>query len=163
MDRRKTKDEGPRTKDQGPRTSKRWLAQLPLFGRWSFVVGLALLLSGCLLVSGERASTDAQPTAGNFSTSFVGAEGDEIREIDTGAPSADLDVIAIVQVERGELRLELLSPEGMMVYSVQGRPDEQITRSGVIQTTPEGKLRYRVVAHGARNGAYQLLYQRQGK
>ena len=36
----------------------------------------SVLLSGCLLMSGEQSTTDAQATGGNFSTSFVSAEGE---------------------------------------------------------------------------------------
>jgi hypothetical protein len=45
---------------------------------------------------------------------------------------------------------------------VQSRPDEQITRRGDVLTDEQGRLHYRVIARGARNGAYQLLYQRAG-
>src|SRR5207249_2952071 len=87
MDRPRTKDERQtaKTRRQGDKeTSRRWsriswspfaatqggpgLPSLPLRAglvSWSFrgsvLISLALLLGGCLLVSGERSSTDAQP------------------------------------------------------------------------------------------------------
>ena len=73
---------------------------------------LALALSGCLLTSGERPSMDALPDGGNVSTTFVGAEGNAERTVETGANGATLNAIVIVQAERGELRLELLNPDG---------------------------------------------------
>ena len=132
-------------------------------GRWSCVFGLALLLSGCLLTSGERPSTDALPDGGNVSSTFVGADGSGERTVETGATGATMNAIVIVQAERGELRLELLNPDGNVAFSVQARPDEQVTRRGDVLTDEQGRLRYRVIAQGARNGGYQVLYQRAGQ
>lgn len=126
------------------------------------VVALALcslFLAGCLLTSGERTSADTQPTAGNVSASFVSAEGQSERSIDLGE-QARLTVIAVVSVAQGELRIEVLDTNGSIALSVAGRPNEQVTKSGSVQTNPDGQLRYRIVARGARDGSYQLLYQR---
>jgi hypothetical protein len=133
-------------------------------GRWSVVAVacFALLLSGCLLVSGERASADSLPDGGNVSSSFVGADGVTERTIETGAAAAELNAIVIVQAERGELQVELVNPDGSIAFSVKGRPDEQVTRQGAVRTNDDGRLRYRVIARGARNGSYQVLYQRAG-
>jgi hypothetical protein len=123
---------------------------------------LALLLSGCLLTSGERLSADTLADGGNISTSFIGAEGSDERSAETGAPGAKLNAIVIVQAERGGLRVELLNADGNVAFSVQSRPDEQVTRRGDVITDAQGRLRYRVIAQGARNGGYQVLYQRAG-
>ena len=155
MDRRKTKDEGRRT-------NARLRSWLTIVGRWSFVFGLAFMLSSCLLTSGERPSIDALPDGGNVSTTFVGATGTGERTIETGANDVTMNAIVIVQAERGELRIELLNPDGNVAFSVQARPDEQVTRRDNVQTDEQGRLRYRVIAQGARNGGYQLLYQRAG-
>ena len=155
MDKRMTKDERRRTNVRQPD----WLL---VVGRWSFVVSLALLLSGCMLISGERPSADALPDGGNISNTFVGADGSAERTIDTGANGATMNAIVIVQAERGELRLELLNPDGNVAFSVQARPDEQVTRRGDVLTNAQGRLRYRVIAQGARNGGYQVLYQKAG-
>jgi hypothetical protein len=122
----------------------------------------ALLLSGCLLVSGEQASSDTLPDGGNVSSSFVGADGVSERTIDTSALAATLNAIVIVQAERGELQVEVLNPDGSVAFAVKGRPEEQVTRQGNAQTDDQGQLRYRVIARGARNGSYQLLYQLAG-
>jgi hypothetical protein len=150
------------TNDDRRMTNARRLIWLYLLGRWSFVLGLALLLSGCLLTSGERPSMDALPDGGNVSTTFVGADGTGERTIETGANGATMNAIVIVQAERGELRLELLNPDGNVAFSVQARPDEQVTRRGDVLTDEQGRLRYRVIAQGARSGGYQVLYQRAG-
>jgi hypothetical protein len=149
---RKNKEQ--RTKNKQLRTLALHLVLCSLF---------SVLLTGCLLTSGERPSIDTQPDGGNISTSFIGADGDAERTVDTGAPTAALNAIVIVQAERGELRVDLLNPDGNVAFSVQARPDEQVTRSGPVQTDAAGHLRYRVSARGARNGGYQVLYQRAGQ
>ena len=152
-----------KTKDERQKTNAGLLIWLSKIGRLSFVLGLGLLLSGCLLTSGERPSMDALPDGGNVSSTFVGADGNAERAVETGAPGATLNAIVIVQAERGELRLEILNPDGNVAFSVQARPDEQVTRRGDVKTDEQGRLRYRVIAQGARNGGYQVLYQRAGQ
>ena len=123
----------------------------------------SVLASSCLLTSGERPSVDVLPDGGNVSTTFVGADGNGERTVETGANSTTMNAIVIVQADRGELRLELLNPDGNVAFSVQARPDEQVTRRGDVSTDEQGRLRYRVIAQGARNGGYQVLYQRAGQ
>ena len=123
----------------------------------------SVLASSCLLTSGERPSVDVLPDGGNVSTTFVGADGNGERTVETGANGVTMNAIVIVQAERGELRLELLNPDGNVAFSVQARPDEQVTRRGDVSTDEQGRLRYRVIAQGARNGGYQVLYQRAGQ
>jgi hypothetical protein len=147
------KNKQQRTKNKQIRTMALHLVLCSLF---------SVLLTGCLLTSGERASMDALPDGGNVSTTFVGADGNGERTVETGANSAAMNAIVIVQAERGELRLELLNPDGNVAFSVQARPDEQVTRRGDVLTDEQGRLRYRVIAQGARNGGYQVLYQRAG-
>ena len=156
---RRTNDQRPTTNDERSLVVGRWSL---VVGRWSLVLGLALLLSGCLLVSGERASTDSLADGGNISSSFVGADGVSERTVDTGAAGASLSAILIVQAERGELQLEVLNSDGSIALAVKSRPDEQVTRQGSVRTDDRGQLRYRVIARGARNGSYQVLYQRAG-
>jgi hypothetical protein len=163
MAKRTTNDGRRTTSDERRATKARLLIWLLLVGRWSFVLGLAVLLSGCLLTSGERTSMDALPDGGNVSSTFVGADGNTERTIETGANSAPMNAIVIVQAERGELRLELLNPDGGVAFAVQARPDEQVTLRDNVLTDEQGRLRYRVIAQGARNGGYQVLYQRAGQ
>lgn len=118
-----------------------------------------LLLSGCLLMSGERTSTNLQSGSGNLSTEFVSAEGAEIRALKVAEETRNVQVFAIVTVESGDLRLDILQPDGAVVFAIESRPDEQVTRSALVQTDDRGTIRYRVVAQGARNGRYQLLFQ----
>lgn len=120
----------------------------------------ALLLGGCMLVSGEQGSSDVQPDSGNVSSSFVSAEGSQERSLATGR-GGTFNVITIVAVQQGDLRVEVLDPSGSVVLAVQGRPNEQVTRTGSVPSDAQGNLRYRVSARGARDGSYQLLFQRQ--
>jgi hypothetical protein len=120
-----------------------------------------MLLSSCMLVSGERISQDTRPEAGNQSASFVSAEGEELHTLDIGVPDATLRVIVLLEAEQGELRLDVLDGQEAVALSAQSRPGEQVTRSGSVTTGSDGVLRYRVSARGARNGGYQILYQQQ--
>jgi hypothetical protein len=133
--------------------------QFTVLGLWSLLLGL--VLSGCMLASGERVSEDIAPEAGNRSAVFVSAEGDEVRSLDIGAPGAQLRVIVILEAEQGELRLDVLDADSAVALSAQSRPDDQVTRSGLVSAGEDGQLRYRVSARGARNGGYQILYQQQ--
>jgi len=127
---------------------------------WSVLGMLFLvLLSGCLLVSGEQTSVDLQPGGGNLRVSFVSAEGQATRELKVAEDARLMRVIAIVEVEAGDLRLELLRPDGAVEFVAEGRPDSQVTRTSHIQTDEQGYIRYRVLAQAARNGSYQLLFQ----
>jgi hypothetical protein len=128
--------------------------------RMSFFLIIALLLSGCMLMSGERTSADTLLDGGNVSASFVGADGQQEQAVETGAVRAAFNTIVIVEAERGELQVELLNSDGSVAFAVKGRPDEAVTRSGSVTTDDNGRLRYRITATGARNGSYQLLYQR---
>lgn len=127
----------------------------PLFG-----AALLLLLSGCMLMSGEVSSADRQERGGNLVTRFVSAEGQSERRFKVADGPVSVQVIAIVAVESGDLRIDLLQPDGAVVFSVEGRPDNEVTRSGQVQTDDQGQVRFRVVTRGARNGSYQLFFQR---
>lgn len=138
--------------------SGRWPRRAP--ARLVLLAGLALALSGCMFASGAQTSSDVLPDGGNISATFVGAEGRSEQTLDTGAAAVTLNAIVIVQAERGELQVELLNADGSIAVAVKGRPDESVSRSGTVQTDAQGRLRYRVTAAGARNGSYQVLYQR---
>jgi hypothetical protein len=146
-------------------------------GRWSMVGGrwpggdgrramgvlfallLCFLLSGCMLVSGEATTIDLAGGVGNLSSTFVSAEGSEERTVQVSDGPAELQVIAIVAIESGDLELELLQPDGAQAFAVAGRPDTQVTRSSVVRSDDAGMVRYRIAARGARNGGYQLFFQ----
>ena len=113
-----------------------------------------------MLASGERASTDIRPDAGNVTRTFLGAEGSEVYVVPLGDGGSLLQVIAILELQQGEMRLELLNAGGSVAFAVQSRPGDQVSRSGMVHLDENGVLRYRVVARGARDGGYQILYQR---
>ncbi|MFV9505007.1 MAG: hypothetical protein AB4911_10640 [Oscillochloridaceae bacterium umkhey_bin13] len=120
---------------------------------------LALTLAGCLVVSGERAALDLQDGGGNLLTTFVGAEGREVRTLEVGLPETEVLAIVIVGVESGDLEVALYTPEGGLAFAVASRPATQVTRSGTVRTDSEGRLRYAVTAQGARDGSYQIFVQ----
>jgi hypothetical protein len=124
---------------------------------------LASLLSGCMLVSGEQTTIDLLKGTGNVSTAFVSAEGGEERVLQVSDKAAELQVIAIITLESGDLQLDLLQPDGSVAFAISGRPDAQVTRSGPVRSDDLGQVRYRVVARGARHGEYQLFFQPEGR
>jgi hypothetical protein len=119
-----------------------------------------VLLSACLLVSGEVTTADQQASGGNLSAEFVSAEGVTTRVFQVAEGPATVQVTIIVAVEQGDLRIDLFEPNGALAFSVESRPDNSITRSGQIQTDDRGQIRYRISAQGARNGSYQLFFRR---
>lgn len=116
-------------------------------------------LSGCLLVSGEETALDLVEGGGNVLTTFVSAEGSEVRSFETGAPGAEVQVIAVVEVNSGDLQLALLQPDGGVAFAVSARPNTQVTRSGAVRADDEGRVRYRVAATAARDGTFQVFVQ----
>ncbi len=122
---------------------------------------LVCLLTGCMVSSGLRQSMDIGDDAGNKVASFIGAEGSEQQTIAVGPTNTRYTLILTVAVESGELYIDVLDgASGTVAFTVQGRPDEQVTRTGTTVSDARGLLYYRVNARGARNGSYQLLYQR---
>jgi hypothetical protein len=110
-------------------------------------------------MSGEETTIDLQAGGGNVLTTFVSAEGTEERTLDIGAPGAEVQVIAVVEVDSGDLELSLIEPDGGLAFALAARPATQITRSGAVVADAEGLVRYRVRAQGARDGSYQLFVQ----
>lgn len=116
-------------------------------------------LSGCLLISGEATTIDLVEGGGNLLTTFVSAEGDEFRTVETGLPDAEVQVIAVVEVVSGDLQLAVVEPDGAVAFVVAARPATPVTRSGGVRTDANGRIRYRITAQDARDGVYQLLIQ----
>jgi hypothetical protein len=112
-----------------------------------------------MLMSGKQELIDTLPSSGNISTSFISAEGVKDGTISVGTPSARVNVIMWVQVQQGEIRLELLDSANTVALSLQSRPGEQITKVGEVLTDERGQLPYRITAQGARDGSYEVLYQ----
>jgi hypothetical protein len=142
------------------RFALRWDLSLARRTAGAFLMGIcALLLSGCLLVSGEAMTIDLADGVGNVSTTFVSAEGNEERSVRVSDGAVELQVITIVGLESGDLEIALLQPDGALAFAVASRPDTQVTRSGTVRSTENGEIRYLVTARGARNGSYQLFFQ----
>lgn len=146
------------------------LSRMDKDARWSWwfapmrmaLIGIlaSLFASACMLVSGDRLSADVRPDAGNVTRAFLGAEGSEEYALPIGGGAATLRTIVILEVQQGEMRLEMLNPGGSVAFAVQSRPGDQVSRVGAVRLDETGMLRYRVITRGARDGAYQILYQR---
>src|SRR5947209_20092022 len=77
-----------------------------------YLGALLPLLSGCLLMSGPRESSDRATDGGNVKVDFVSAEGTETRSVQAANGPAKLALIVSAQAERGQLRIEVLNPQG---------------------------------------------------
>lgn len=120
---------------------------------------LLLLLSGCLLVSGEETTLDILEHTGNLSTTFVSAEGATERTVQVSSGPITLQVIVMVDVEAGDLQIDLLQPDGAVAFSLTSQPNTPLIRSSPVQSDDSGVVRYRVLARAARNGSYQIFFQ----
>jgi hypothetical protein len=132
---------------------------LPRFAAHLLLLFAPLLLSGCLLISGEQSAQDAQTAGGNVTTTFVSAEGSEKRFFEIGGEARFIHVIGIVSVTSGDLGIDLLDGTESVLFSINSRPGESITRSGRVEVDEQGRLNYQIRALGARDGMFQLLYQ----
>jgi hypothetical protein len=121
----------------------------------------ALTLSGCLLISGANQSADSTGEGGNVYVSFVSAEGNDTRIVQTQFPGQILDLTVFARNERGQMRLEVLDERGSVMLSLEGTAQEQV-RPGQVQTNTAGEFRYRIRATGAQRGEFQILYQPAG-
>lgn len=130
---------------------------------WSLLrLVLALpLLTGCLLMSGAQQSSDRSTDGGNVSVQFVSADGTEVRQEPAADGPTDLLVTVFARAERGQLRIEVLDPQGSAMVIVEGTPEEQVAR-GTVPTDQAGNLRFRIKATGAHLGGFQILYQPAG-
>ena len=122
------------------------------------VVCCVPVLAGCLLMSGAQQSADRAEDAGNVSVQFVSAEGTEERTVTAADGETTLLVTVFARSEQGQLRIEVLDPQGSATLVIEGTPEEQVARA-TVATDANGVLRYRVRATGARRGSFQILYQ----
>jgi len=125
------------------------------------VLAAGPLLTSCLLISGGQQSADRGEGGGNVSVQFVSADGTEVREVAAMDTPARLLVTVFAHAERGQLRIEVLDPQGSAVLVVEGRPDEEVARA-TVPTDAQGRLHFRIRATGAQRGGFQLLYQPAG-
>lgn len=112
-------------------------------------------------MSGTQQSADRAEDGGNVTVQFVSAEGTEVRQVVAANAAAHLDVTVFARADRGQLRIEVLDPQGSAALVVEGMPDEQVGRA-TVATDARGMLRFRIRATGAQHGGFQLLYQPAG-
>ncbi len=117
----------------------------------------ALLLSGCLLISGEQTTISMQESAANILITFVSAEGSDEYQVAVLPASIEVQAIVILAVETGDVQIDLLQPDGAVAFVLAGRPGAQVTRSGQLRSDEQGRIRYRITARGARNGEIQIF------
>ena len=123
-----------------------------------FTLALIPLLTNCLLIAGGEQSADRAADAGNVSVQFVSADGTEVRQVSAADTTTRLLVTVFARVERGQLRIEVLDPQGSAIIVLEGTPEEVVMR-GVGPTDAAGNLHFRVKATGAQRGGFQLLFQ----
>ncbi len=134
--------------------------------RWRALGCIALTVvllaaAGCYLASGERTTllpADASGR-GEISGRLVSADGSTMRELQVGPSNETVAVELTVEVERGELTLEILSPEGNAVLAAAARYGRAGRADGVVRTDEAGRLRYRLSAREAGNGRYTIRYR----
>lgn len=132
--------------------------------RWKTVLGGAALLvmllgaAGCFLASGERVTFLPVDLEGNGEVSgrLVSADGSTVREIAVGQANAPIALEVRAEVERGELTVEILSPDGAPVLAATARYGRGGHGTGVVLSDEAGRLRYRIVAREAGNGGYSI-------
>ncbi len=144
-----------------PNSGRPSARRLAFGARWLSLLVVMQFLTGCLLIAGDQQSADRAEDAGNVSVRFVSAEGTEVRQVLAADAPSSLDVTVFAQVERGQLRIEVLDPQDSVVFVVEGTPEEQVGR-GTVPTDAAGNLRFRIRATGAQRGGFQLLYQPAG-
>ena len=119
---------------------------------------VALVLSGCFLISGATRSADQTADGGNAYLSYVSAEGTETIAITTAFPSQPIAVTVFAQNRNGQMRVEILDAQNSVVLSVEGTAQERVGQA-TVQTDPNGTFRYRIRATGAQRGSLTILYQ----
>jgi hypothetical protein len=112
-----------------------------------------------MLVAGREQTLRVDEQRGELRVGFVSAEGSDERLLEAGAPGT-LDVLASARVERGDLRLEVLRPDGTLALRVVANADGSLVGTGMVSTDEQGRLRYRVYARNARDGSYGLTFER---
>src|SRR5918998_3494235 len=96
------------------------------WGRLVAITALVPWLSGCLLIAGGQQSADRAEDAGNVSVEYVSMDGAEVRSVNAADTAASLLVTVFARTERGQLRIEVLDPQGSAVFVVEGTPEEAV-------------------------------------
>ncbi|OAN46524.1 hypothetical protein A6A03_12055 [Chloroflexus islandicus] len=121
------------------------------------LIGCAVLLAGCLLISGEQTTVSLQGSAANILTTFVSAEGSDEYRVPALPANTEAQAIVMVAVESGDVQIDLIQPDGAVSFALASRPGTQVTRSGPIRSDEQGQIRYRITARNARNGEIQIF------
>ncbi len=121
------------------------------------LIGCAVLLAGCLLISGEQTTISLQGNAANILTTFVSAEGSDEYRVPALPANTEAQAIVMLVVESGDVQIELIQPDGAVSFVLASRPGAQVTRSGPIRSDDQGQIRYRITARNARNGEIQIF------
>jgi hypothetical protein len=128
--------------------------------RWAVIIwmiGCAVLLSGCLLISGEQTTIAQEGGTASIFTTFVSAEGSDEYRLPALPANTEVQAIVMVAVESGDLQIALLQPDGSVSFVLAARPGTQVTRSGPLRSDAQGQIRYRITARNARNGEIQMF------
>ncbi|MFN3373004.1 MAG: hypothetical protein ACK44M_05480 [Chloroflexus sp.] len=121
------------------------------------LIGCAVLLAGCLLISGEQTTVSLQGSAANILTTFVSAEGSDEYRVPALPANTEAQAIVMLAVESGDVQIDLIQPDGAVSFVIASRPGAQVTRSGPIRSDDQGQIRYRITARNARNGEIQIF------
>lgn len=121
------------------------------------LIGCAVLLAGCLLISGEQTTVSLQGSAANILTTFVSAEGSDEYRVPALPANTEAQAIVMLAVESGDVQIDLIQPDGAVSFVLASRPGAQVTRSGPIRSDDQGQIRYRITARNARNGEIQIF------
>jgi len=121
-------------------------------------IGLLLLLTGCFLVSGERRLETPGPSGGEVQVRFVSADGEGERRIPLGRPLALVRLEVTVEVDWGELSLQVIGEDLVPLLSVRSRYGQAGQGTTLARSDADGAIRLRLRADEARNGRYTLRY-----
>ncbi len=123
---------------------------------------LLLLLTGCFLVSGERLFQTPGPTGGEVQVRFVSADGETERRISLGRPLTPVRLEVAVEVDWGELDVEVIGEGLVPLLRVQARYGQAGQGTVLARSDVDGSIRLHVRANEARNGRYTIRYTFQG-
>ncbi|MGB9722791.1 MAG: hypothetical protein ACP5OO_08250 [Chloroflexia bacterium] len=130
-------------------------------GRFRYALagmGLFLLLTGCFIVSGERLSETPLPSGGEIQVRFVSADGEAERRVSLGRPLAPVKLEVAVQVDWGELSVEVIGEDLVPLLNVRARYGQAGQGTALARTDADGQIRLHLRADEARNGRYTIHY-----
>lgn len=117
-----------------------------------------LILAGCFLVSGERTFQTPGPSGGEVQVRFVSADGETERRIPLGRPLAWVRLEVLVEVDWGELSVEIIGKDLVPLLGVRARYGQAGQGTTLARSDVDGTIRLHVQASEARNGRYTIRY-----